>query len=339
VPCYELLGGKIRDRIRVYWSHCANLAHQSSRLVQPPISDLDGVKDRTRSPREEFTALKTNISLTMPASPGLAPGSRTHRSNPRSMSTEGCCAICACISKPSAMGRLDVDILLDLNFNAKTEGYLKILRAIADFDMFWIEIDSFKSLKRSAMSGVKVRTRSSSLRDAAGTCVANSDSLFPRAGDGCRDHRTHLERRVAIDEDRRQRRGARKSPSRRIIFYGPPSHMMNATLRACLTSVMETAYRTGCMGPRASSPTCRILLTAYLTMPDRPGWGTEPNEEALPLHPRRDRRTAELRSKGLITWDAIVGTPARWGGSVHPNTFGCENFLIIAAEPGVPHWF
>ena len=26
---------------------------------------------------------------------------------------------------------------------AKTEGYLKILRAIADLDMFWVEIDSF----------------------------------------------------------------------------------------------------------------------------------------------------------------------------------------------------
>ena len=23
VPCYELLGGKIRDELRVYWSHCA----------------------------------------------------------------------------------------------------------------------------------------------------------------------------------------------------------------------------------------------------------------------------------------------------------------------------
>ena len=22
VPCYELLGGKVRDRIQVYWSHC-----------------------------------------------------------------------------------------------------------------------------------------------------------------------------------------------------------------------------------------------------------------------------------------------------------------------------
>ena len=23
VPCYEILGGKVRERIRVYWSHCA----------------------------------------------------------------------------------------------------------------------------------------------------------------------------------------------------------------------------------------------------------------------------------------------------------------------------
>ena len=32
---------------------------------------------------------------------------------------------------------------LDLNFNAKTEGYLKILRTIADIEMFWVEIDSY----------------------------------------------------------------------------------------------------------------------------------------------------------------------------------------------------
>ena len=34
-------------------------------------------------------------------------------------------------------------MLLDLNFNAKTEGYLKILREIADIEMFWIEIDTY----------------------------------------------------------------------------------------------------------------------------------------------------------------------------------------------------
>ena len=37
----------------------------------------------------------------------------------------------------------DLGLLLDLNFNAKTEGYLKILREIADIDMFWVEIDSY----------------------------------------------------------------------------------------------------------------------------------------------------------------------------------------------------
>src|SRR3546814_3588604 len=36
----------------------------------------------------------------------------------------------------------DVGTLPDLNFNAKTEGYLKILREIRDLDMFWIELDS-----------------------------------------------------------------------------------------------------------------------------------------------------------------------------------------------------
>jgi hypothetical protein len=39
----------------------------------------------------------------------------------------------------------DVDLLLDLNFNAKTESYLKILRGIAHFDMFWIEIDTYSA--------------------------------------------------------------------------------------------------------------------------------------------------------------------------------------------------
>ena len=37
----------------------------------------------------------------------------------------------------------DVDILLDLNFNCATEGYAKILRATADLDLFWVEIDSY----------------------------------------------------------------------------------------------------------------------------------------------------------------------------------------------------
>ena len=36
----------------------------------------------------------------------------------------------------------DMDILLDLNYNAAPEGYRRILRALEDFDFFWVEIDT-----------------------------------------------------------------------------------------------------------------------------------------------------------------------------------------------------
>lgn len=61
VPCYELLGGKVRDRLRVYWSHC--VAWRTRRPhYQPEIVDADGVRQIAREVGEKgFTALKTNI--------------------------------------------------------------------------------------------------------------------------------------------------------------------------------------------------------------------------------------------------------------------------------------
>ena len=62
MPCYELLGGKVRDRIRVYWSHCATWRINHPDCFKPAITDLDGVKAIGREVREKgFTAMKTNI--------------------------------------------------------------------------------------------------------------------------------------------------------------------------------------------------------------------------------------------------------------------------------------
>ncbi len=55
VPCYELLGGKIRDRIRVYWSHCATWRINHPTWYKPPIiRSRRRQGDRARSPREEI---------------------------------------------------------------------------------------------------------------------------------------------------------------------------------------------------------------------------------------------------------------------------------------------
>ena len=86
----------------------------------------------------------------------------------------------------------DVDLLLDLNFNAKTEGYLKILKALADFDMFWVEVDSY-SPRRSAISGGRARIRSARARpcsDCASSCRISVSRRWTsrsstRCGTGC----------------------------------------------------------------------------------------------------------------------------------------------------------
>ena len=64
VPCYALLGGKVRDRVRVYWSHCATWRINHPTLYKPAITNLDGVRALGAEVREKgFTALRTNVFL------------------------------------------------------------------------------------------------------------------------------------------------------------------------------------------------------------------------------------------------------------------------------------
>src|SRR5436190_11174338 len=76
IPCHELLGGKIRDRIRVYWSHCATWRINHPDWYKPAITDLEGVKAIGREVREKrFTAMKTNIFVYTDGKPqGWRPG-------------------------------------------------------------------------------------------------------------------------------------------------------------------------------------------------------------------------------------------------------------------------
>ena len=145
VPCYELLGGKIRDRIRIYWSHCATWRINHPTWYKPAITDLDGVKAIGREVREKkFTALKTNIFTYDGGKPqGWRPGFGVPFEPEINVDRKVLRDLRMHLEAIRDGAGPDIDILLDLNFNAKTEGYLKILREIADLDMFWIEIDSF----------------------------------------------------------------------------------------------------------------------------------------------------------------------------------------------------
>jgi galactonate dehydratase len=144
-PCYALLGGKLRDRIRVYWSHCATWRINHPSFFTPAITSLDGVKAIGAEVREKgFTALKTNVFLYEDGAPhAWRPGFGVPFHPDLNVEKNVTRNLHAHLEAIRDGAGPDVDLLLDLNFNAKTEGYLKILKAIADFDMFWVEIDSY----------------------------------------------------------------------------------------------------------------------------------------------------------------------------------------------------
>src|SRR5439155_1036133 len=112
VPVYELLGGPVRDRIRLYWAHCGTYRVSHAELIgKPPIRTLDDV---VRLGEEVaaggWTALKTNILLLDRDKPrrysaGLNTGPSSRRAQPTCSSST--CSTTAwprrCVSPPCAM--------------------------------------------------------------------------------------------------------------------------------------------------------------------------------------------------------------------------------------------
>ena len=62
VPCYEVLGGKVRDALRVYWSHCPAWRINHPQHYGPAITDCR--RRGGSGPGERgFSALKTNLFI------------------------------------------------------------------------------------------------------------------------------------------------------------------------------------------------------------------------------------------------------------------------------------
>src|SRR5882757_5595963 len=240
VPCYELLGGKIRDRIRVYWSHCATWR----------INHPDWFKPAINVDRKVLRNLCMHLEAIRD---GAGP---------------------------------DVDLLLDLNFNAKTEGYLKILRAIADMDMFWVEIDSFNPqalgyIRRQIPHPISSCETLLGLREflpyftEQAMDVAIVDTPWNGVWQSMKIAAAaeHFEVNVAPHN-----------------FYGHLCSMMNAHFCAAVPNlrIMETDIDRLAWDHELFTHV-PDYVDGHLVIPDRPGWGTEPNEEGLRAHPPKGK--------------------------------------------------
>jgi galactonate dehydratase len=298
VPCYELLGGKVRDRIRVYWSHCATWRINHPTYFKPAITDLDGVKAIGREVREKgFTAMKTNIFIydgdgKNPR--GWRPGFGVPAYPERNVDRTVLRNLRMHLEAIREGAGPDVDLLLDLNFNASTEGYLKILRAIADLDMFWIEIDSYSP---EALGLIRRQSPHP---------ISSCETLL-----GIRDFLPYFREQamdVAIVDTPwngvwQSMKIANLAEAHEVNvaphnFYGHLCTMMNAHFAAAVPNlrIMETDIDRLDWDHELFTHVPEFK-DGHLIMPSRPGWGTEPVEEAIKAHPPRTN-TGGLASYG-----------------------------------------
>ena len=104
IPVYELLGGPVRDRIRLYWSHCGTYrVGWWQELGLPPLRTLDDVVRLGREVVSRgYTALKTNVMLLGDHAACTTRGSRAARASPSSIPTGTSCRRAATSSRRSA---------------------------------------------------------------------------------------------------------------------------------------------------------------------------------------------------------------------------------------------
>jgi L-alanine-DL-glutamate epimerase-like enolase superfamily enzyme len=278
------LGGKMRERLRVYWSHFVTWRAARIPHYPPAITDQEGVRAISREVRERgFTAVKTNIwRYENGGIVGWAPGFGrpwAPELNAERAVIEGLREHLATIRETAGP---TVDILLDLNFNARTEGYLKILRGIADQDLFWVEIDT-----RDPQALAHIRARSPHP-------IASCETLI-----GVQQFLPYL-RAQAVDVaivdtpwngvwQSMKIAAAAEAHEVNVAchnFYGHLCTMMNAHFCAAVPNlrIMEVDIDRIAWDHELFTH-APVYEDGHLVVPDRPGWGTEPVPQALLAHP------------------------------------------------------
>ena len=152
LPVSHLVGGPHMSFQRVYWSHLASArAGDPSLAPDKPLKDWDAVaRAAQEAPEKGYNAFKTNILW-----PGDRPRAITQGRDGQNHDQRADSNLVRHVEKQISVMReavgSSVDILLDINYNFKTEGAIRIARALEGYNLFWIEHDNENPLALSQL--------------------------------------------------------------------------------------------------------------------------------------------------------------------------------------------
>ena len=277
VSITELLGGPTRDRIRLYWSHCGSYrARNADVLGTPPINTWADLTDLGHEVvRRGYTALKTNP---------LLPGKPNYFTQPVDGNLErGDLAVIVRQIETfrEAVGP-EVDICLDLNFRYRPAAVIQIADALAPYELFWIEYDSYdpealahvrRSIRTPLCSAENLTAVHDYVRffEAGAMDVAMIDVAWNGIAQSL-----HIAELAAAHE-------VHVAPHN---YYSHVSTFMCAHVAAAVSNlrIMETDVDSAPWRDDLVT-TAPTIENGWMRLPDAPGLGTALNEEAVAAHP------------------------------------------------------
>jgi len=287
IPVYALFGAPFRDRIPLYWSHCGSRRVWRPDLFEkwgfPSLRSLDDIVTLGRSVVERgFKALKTNPCDLLP---GWTKFSSGFRPMPGFLDRRPDSRFIGEITQLLAAFRQGVGaetgMMLDLNFNQRADGFIKIAHAIEPYGLTWFEIDIHDP---DALALVRRSVR---------TPIGSLETIH-----GQYEYRHYLERQAVdvaiIDVHWNGLWQAARIASLADAFdvdvaphnyAGHLASMISAHFCAAVPNLRIMEIEIDDVPWKDDLVTHAPLIEngAFL-LSDRPGWGTEVNEEAVRAH-------------------------------------------------------
>lgn len=285
VSVYELFGGPLREKIPLYWSHCGTTRIRAWEMVnREQIKSADDVKRFGQEILASgYGVIKTNIGIVgdsphvyMPGFLKSAGGPELNADRPLLRAVE------AWVGALRAAVGDNIGIILDLNFNFKTEGYIQIGKILEPFGLLWLEIDSYDP---EALLQI---------RNSITIPVCSGENLY-----GMRQYRPYFEKYamdiVSIDIIWNGCSQSRKiSDMAELYEMNITPHNYNGILSTFISAqfcamipnlrIMEIDVDDVPWREELFTNLPRVE-NGYLHIPAGPGWGTGINEKVILEHP------------------------------------------------------
>jgi L-alanine-DL-glutamate epimerase-like enolase superfamily enzyme len=288
VPVYELFGGALRQKLPTYWSHCGLYRSRNIELFEKVIGQFavhgyDDIKKLgAEVAKRGFKALKTNLMIFEPGKPAyVGRGSGAFEMNIETSIIDRVVTQLAAFREGAGPG---VGLMMDLNFNYKSEGFRRLAKAVEKFDMTWLEMDTHEPKALAA------------IRQSTSTPIASLEAVLGR-----RALKPYLDTQavdVAIVD---------------VVFNGMMESFKMASMLDAYEINVAAHNSHGPLGSLMSAHFCSVipnfrilefdedevpwrrqLLTKPFTvdrgefvLPAGPGWGADIDEEVARAHPAK----------------------------------------------------